>query len=77
MIEKVQWICEACDSSNSVEAGELAICRFCRLTYEVKIERASSAPVRDPEPPEIAAAVELMSFEPERGTRNTESEEED
>ena len=72
MIEKVQWICEACDSSNSVEAGEPAICRFCRLTYEVRIERPSSGPARDPEPPEIAAAVELMSFEPENGPESEE-----
>ena len=65
MIEKVQWICEACDSPNSVEAGEPAICRFCRLTYEVRIDRGQAEPPSDPASPAVEAAVELLGLEPE------------
>jgi hypothetical protein len=64
MSEKLQWICEACDSPNTVGAGESAICRFCRLTYDVKIELAGASD-RDEQSPAIEAAEELLSFEPE------------
>lgn len=64
MTEKLQWICEACDSPNSVVAGEPAICRFCRLTYDVKIELAGASD-RVERSLAIEAAEELLSFEPE------------
>jgi hypothetical protein len=75
VIEKVQWICEACDSPNSVEASEPAICRYCRLTYEVRIERGQAGP-RDPASPAVEAAVELLGLEPERDADSPESKRE-
>lgn len=63
MTEKVQWICEACDSSNTVEAGEPAVCRFCRLTYDVKIENRERP--AEPRAPVVEAAVELLTFDSE------------
>lgn len=65
MTEKLQWICEACDSPNSVGAGESAVCRFCRLTYDVKIENRERVPDGAPRTPAVEAAVELMTFDSE------------
>jgi hypothetical protein len=76
MIEKIQWICEACDSSNSVEAGQPAVCRFCRLTYDVKIGAAEGVPEGDPASPAVAAAVDLLSFEPEQEGESSKSKRE-
>lgn len=65
MTDKIQWICEACDSPNTVEAGTPPICRYCRLTYDVKIELAGASE-RGERSPAIEAAEELLTLEPER-----------
>ncbi|MGH9443475.1 MAG: hypothetical protein ACRD16_14505 [Thermoanaerobaculia bacterium] len=65
MADKIQWICEACDSSNTVDLGAPAICRFCRLTYDVNIAREEPAAQWGEESPAVEAAVELLAFDPE------------
>ncbi len=58
MPENIEWVCESCDSSNSVTAGEPAICRFCRLTYDVRI--APESRPSGEQSPAVEAAAELL-----------------
>ena len=55
---KLEWVCEACDSPNSVEAGQPAICPFCRLTSEVTISKETTSP--EASEPAVEAATQLL-----------------
>jgi len=61
MADKISWKCEACDSPNTVEAGEAPVCRYCRLTYEVKIPPREDDAARTARLPVIDRIEELMS----------------